>query len=50
MDENFPNIHEVIILDLTTPENRASFFDTGHGVIEPIISKPEVELDDQIVE
>ena len=50
VDENFPNIHEVIILDLTTPENRASFFDTGYGVIETIILKPEVELDHHIVE
>ena len=47
-DDQFPNIHEVIILDLTTPQNRSRFFDSGDLAtsIEYVISKSEVELSD----
>ena len=51
--DTFPNIHEVIILDLTTMQNRKRFFGAGDRLstfIEKIILKPDVELNDQIVD
>jgi hypothetical protein len=44
-----PYIHEVILLDLSTPSNRAHFFGTWEDralseVLEQVISKVEVEF------
>ena len=43
-DLKYGNIHEVIILDLTNPQNRASFFNGESHQIERVIAKPEVEF------
>ena len=46
VDPNFKNIHEVIILDLTNPQNRAMFLDLNTEQakrVESIICKPERE-------
>lgn len=48
--EDFKNIHGVVLLDLTTPENRAKFFDVkdNHSeCVENVVFKSEVEFYEQ---
>jgi hypothetical protein len=42
--KEFANIHEVILLNLTTSENRAKFFNVDSNGVEYIVEKTEAEL------
>jgi hypothetical protein len=41
--KKYPNIHEVVLLDLCTKNKRDAFFGDTSGAIEKVVQKPEVE-------